>query len=297
MIALPFESARVESFAEDIDLTENARENGFTIYLDGHEGHRGNVLAHAFIGKVQRLILVLNKLERAFVASSARQTDFEIIDADKINPTLLALKPIPRVKGYDPVPVLNWSLGQIEAVGRGHEPDERVSSEIAFDLVKLATRESETGYKAFWISGNAEVVRFDESYRANAEKIARKRVKIEAPNRWRIGISQGAIVGELKRVDDLDADNEFVVVPPVGASRVVCVFPSEMKDKIGNNLFKMVRVTGRLHYGEDSPFPFRVEAATIDQMPKRRKSMSELRGIFAKRDRVSADWGLAFDGF
>lgn len=296
MIALPVESARVESAKEVSDLTENAQKSGFTIYLDGHEGHRGNVLAHAFIGKVHRLILVLNKLERAFVASSTRQTDFEIVDADKVNPTFLALKPVPRVKGYDPVPVLDWSLGQIDAVGRGQEPDDRVSSEIAFDLVKLATHDSETGYKAFWINGNAEAVRFDEAYRANAEKIARKRIEVESPNRWRVGVSQGAIVGELKRVDDLDADNEFIVVPPVGASRVVCVFPSDLKDEIGNHLFKMVRVTGRLHYGEESPFPFRVEAATIDQMPKRRKSMSELRGIFADRERVPADWGVALDG-
>jgi hypothetical protein len=55
----------------------------FTVYLEGHEGHRGNVLAHAFIAKVQRLILVLNKMERAFIDSAFRQTDFEIVGADR----------------------------------------------------------------------------------------------------------------------------------------------------------------------------------------------------------------------
>jgi hypothetical protein len=296
MIALPADSCGVESLPEVSELAENQRQSGFTIYLDGHEGHRGNVLAHAFIGKVHRLILVLNKLERAFVVSGVRQTDFEIVDADKVNPTFLALKPVPRIKSYNPAPALDWSLRQIEAVGRGQEPDDRVGSEIAFDLVKLATHESETGYKAFWINGAAEPVRFDEQYRANALKIARGRVEAEAPNRWRVGVSQGAVVGELKKVDDLDADNEFVVVPPVGPAQVVCVFPAALKDEMGKHLFKIVRVTGRLHYGEESPFPYRVEATTIDPMPKRRKSMRELRGIFAERERIPADWDAALDG-
>lgn len=254
------------------------------------------MLVNAFLGKVQRLILVLNKLERAFIDSAVRQTDFEIIDADKVNPTFLALKPVPRVIGYDPAPVLHWSLGQIEAVGSGEEPDARVTSEIAFDLVKLATHEREGEYKSCWINGATRPVRFNEAYRANAEKIARERVARDAPNLWRVGVAQGSVVGELKKVDDLDAENEFVVEPPVGASRIVCVFPPAMKEEIGSHLFKIVRVSGRLHYGEESPFPYRVEAAKIAQMPKRRKSMSDLRGIFGDRERVQMAWGASLDG-
>ena len=278
-------------------MAEGDRKSGFTVYLDGHEGHRGNVLAHSFVGKVQKLIAILAKLERIYIGAGVRQTDFEIIDADKVNPTFLALKPVPRVKAYDPTAALNWGLRQIEIVGEGQEPDSRVNSEIAFDLVRLATRESETGYKAFWINGAAEAVRFDESYRDNALKVARLRVQLEAPSRWRTGVSNGSVIGKLQKVDDLEAENEFVIVPPVGASRVVCLFPEAMRDKIGQHLFTNVRVTGRLNYGEDSPFPYRVEAAAIDQMPRRRKSISELRGVFADRERVPADWDATLNGF
>lgn len=296
MIALPADSGAVEFDQEVSELTENATKSGFTVYLDGHEGHQGNVLAHAFLGKVRRLILVLNKLERAYVDSSTRQTDFEIVDADKVNPTFLALKPVPRVKSYNPVPVLNWSLAQIEAVGRGEEPDAKVGSEIAYDLVELSTRQRETEYKSFWINGATDPVRFNEEYRENALKIARQRAKAETPTRWRVGVSVGTVVGELKKVDDLDADNLFVVVPPVGPPQVVCEFPSHLREEMGKHLFKIVRVTGRLHYGEESPFPFRVEATTIDQVQKRRKSMRELRGIFAARDHATTDWGSVLDG-
>lgn len=296
MITLRRLPVGLESVPEARKLAENVEKSGFTVYLDGHEGHRGNVLAHSFLGKVHKLIAVLNKLERAYIESPVRQTDFEIVDADKYNPTTLSLKPVPKANSYDPVPTLNWSLQQIDAVGRGVEPDLRVNSEIAYDLVKLATKESETGYRSFWINGNAEAVRFNEDYRENAIRIARQRARLEAPTRWRVGTAQGTVVGELKKVDDLDADNEFVVVPPVGARRVVCTFPEEMRESMRQHLFHVVRVSGHLHYGEESPFPYRVDANAIEAMPKRRKSLASLRGVFADKERVPSDWDVLLNG-
>lgn len=281
-------------------LAEKREKTGFTVYLEGHEGHQGNVLVHAFLGKVHRLVLVLNKLERAFIESSTRQTDFEIVDADKRNPTTLSLKPVPRVLSYNPIPALRWSIEQIEAVGQGQEPDARVGAEIASDLVKLAMRESEYGYKAFWINGHAQAVRFDEEYLANAQRVARERVRKEAPNNWHVGASLGSIVGELKKVDDFDADNEFVVVPPTGPEFVKCVFPESMRAEMGKYLFKMVRVSGALHYGEDSPFPHRVVAneGGIQLYPPtpRRRTFAEMRGMFADREPGTAAWSTLLNG-
>lgn len=294
--ALPLDSRRLESSVEEMKLAENGEKIGFTIYLDGHAGHQGNVLAHSFLNKVRSLILVLNKLERAYINSPVRQTDFEIVDADKFNPTTLSLKPVPRAKAYDPVPTLGWSLEQIGSVGRGAEPDARVSSEIAYDLVKLATKESETGYRAFWINGYADPVRFDDGFRENAINVARARARRETPTRWRVGTSQGTVVGELKKVDDLEAENEFVIVPPVGAKRVVCTFPEAMRAQMGEYLFKIVRVTGHLHYGEEGPFPYKVDASSIVPMPKRRKSLSDMRGIFAGKEQVPTDWETLLNG-
>ncbi len=272
-------------------------ENGeFTVYLDGHEGHRGNVLAHSFLAKIQRLIIVLNKLERAFADVSVRQTDFEIVDADKYNPTTLSLKPVPRNKGYDPIPAIEWGLAQIETVSNGSSPDKKVSSDIAFDLVKLATKDSEFSYRSFWINGRAAPIRFDEEFLRNAERIARDRQKLESPLRWRAGSARGSVVGELKKVDDLEGDNEFVIVPPVGAKRIVCTFSSDLREVMGSYLFKVVKVSGSLHYGEASPFPFRVDATDITEMPRRRKSIRELRGVFSGRDRTNVDWGVLLDG-
>jgi len=245
---------------------------GFTIYLDGHEGHKGNVLASAFLAKASKVILVLNRLERAYIDSRARQTEFEIVGADKRNPTTLSLMPTPTVKSYDPNPALSWGIGQLDLIGRGEEPDERIGGDLAYDIVDLSTKKREHGYKAFWINGHAEAVRFDEDYKLHALRIARARVKRDAPQNWKIGAALGSVVGELKAIDDLESGHEFVVVPPVGASQITCKFPEHLRDQMGDFLFKTVRVNGSLNYDEKSPFPFMVEADAIELMPKRRKT-------------------------
>ncbi|KQU62388.1 hypothetical protein ASG67_04695 [Sphingomonas sp. Leaf339] len=254
------------------------------------------MLVHSYLSKVQRLVLVLNKLERAYINSGTRQTDFEIVGADKRNPTTLSLKPVAKAKAYDPAPALKWSIQQIDAVSHGNDPDPRVDSEIALDLVKLSTKDSEYGYKAFWINGHAEAVKFDDVFCENARRIARQRIESEAPNRWRIGVSQGSVVGELKKVDGLEGDNLFVVVPPIGPDRVVCTFPENMRNEMGQYLFKVVRVVGNLHYSAESPFPFKVEALGIEPVLPRRKPMKSMIGLFAGQEQVPMQWGDLLHG-
>lgn len=275
------------------------QKNFFTVYLEGHEGHQGNVLAYPFVAKVRSLISVLHALERAFVAAPKRKTDFEIVGANKQNPTTLDLKPVPRVPAYDPNPALAWGIEQMRAVGEGKQPDARVPGDIAFDLAKLATKESEYDYRAFWINGYAEAVRFDDDYRANAYIVAKERARQEAPAAWHVGASLGSVVGELKKVDALDAENQFVIVPPTGRA-ITCVFPETMKDELGKFLFKMVKVSGVLHYGEESPFPYRVVVRDhgLEAYPprQRRRTMAQLRGVFAGIPHETADWNALLNG-
>lgn len=271
----------------------------FTVYLEGHDGHRGNVLVHAFLAKVHRLTLVLNKLERAYIDTDTRQTDFEITAADKRNPTTLTLKPVPRIRSYNPEPAFHWAMAQISAVARGEEPDTRVRGEIARDLVKLATKESDDGYKAFWINGHAERVRFDDEFLAKAAMLARERARLESPSAWRVGAASGSIVGQLKAVDDIDDDREFVIVPPTGTDAITCTFPPEMREQMGVYLFKTVKVEGTLHYGESSAFPYRVDAKAggINIYPpyRSRRTLDELRGVFSDLPRNDTDWASLLD--
>lgn len=279
-------------------MAENRDISDFTVYLEGHDGHRGNVLVHSFIAKVQRIVLVLNRLERAYINSRSRHTDFEIVAAEKRNPTMLTLKAVPHIRAYDPKPALHWSIQQIAAVSRGETPDLRVTAEIAKDFVELATKDSEHGYRAFWINGHTEAVRFDDNFLSNATAILRARTYIDASQKWHIGTAKGSVVGELKAIDDLDGNRQFFIVPPTGGRPINCTFPDTMRSQIGTHMFQIVKVSGTLHYGESSPFPFHVDAADggIERFPttERRRTLKEMRGAFSdfERKNLEISWSL-----
>ena len=200
--------------------------------------------------------------------------------------------PVPKTKAYNPAPAFQWSIQQLRTVSEGGTPDKRVRTDVADDLVKLATKESADGYKAFWINGYAEAVRFDETFLANAARIAKERAIMEAPTKWHAGTAHGTIVGELKKVDDLEGNQEFVIVPRTGPDFIRCTFSPDLRDEMGKYLFKTVRVRGMLHYQTTSPFPWRVDAQKIEEYPLRkgRKTLAEMRGIFAEFEKPKPDW-------
>ena len=260
-----------------------AQQGTFTVYLEGQDVRQGNVVAHIFLTKAAKLISVLGALERAYLDVSQRQTDFEIIDAAKVNPTTLTLKAVPKTKNYVPTAAFGWGIHQLRLIADGQQPDDRVKGEIAREIVDLATKQTRDGYKNFWVNGYSEAVRFDDEFLANAQKFAHRRALEEAPGGWRVGISHGSLIGELKKVDDLDGGQQFVIVPKIGPKQVTCTFPVRMRATMGEYLFKVVKVTGKLHYSADSPFPDYIDMSEISTFPAQepRKTLRQMRGMFA----------------
>lgn len=134
----------------------------------------------------------------------------------------------------------------------------------------------------------------------NASRLAVRRLEAERPTSWHVGKSIGSIVGELKKVDDFDHDREFVIVPAVGAAAVTCTFPDSMRTEMGQYLFSIVKVSGILHYGPDSPFPILVEAGEngIEHYPaiKPRRTLAQMRGVFEGREPAEVSWNTLLDG-
>ena len=116
----------------------------------------------------------------------------------------------------------------------------------------------------------------------------------EAPVVWHTGKAIGEVIGELKKVDDLDADNEVVLVPATGPDFIRCTFPEAMKTEIGKFLFKKVKVKGILTYDSLSPHPKKVQILDggISLYPDSASvvKFADLRGIFAGRKRQQVVW-------
>jgi len=274
-------------------MAENGKPKDFTVFVEGHEGHQGNVLGHAYIAKLSKILTILAKMERAYLEAGQRKTDFEIVNADKYNPTTVTFKPVPKAKNYNPFPAFEWSLDQIEVIGKGGKPDNKIKSHHAKDLAELSRESNDQSYRKVWINGNAEPIHFDDNYHINALKLAKRLEEEETPVAWYEGVSQGEVVGRLEKIDNLDADHEFVIVPPIGADQIVCKFPESMEAELGRYVFKMVRVSGKVHYRNDSPHPYKIitKDGGVSLIQPRAKPnqdtlpLRQLRGLFKGAER------------
>jgi len=266
--------------------------------MEGHPGHRGNVLAHAFVTKLQRLLSALGQAERRFTERERRQTDYEISEASKTNPTRVTLHPVPRQKSYDPLPAFGWTYEQLERIAAGKPVDERVDSVLAQTLAEIAEKRREDDYTRFWISGNGTSIALDDQFQVRCQAVVRHRREIERAPTWFKGVSYGSIVGDLRQVADIEGEHQFVIVPPAGAARIQCTFPESQRDKMRDYLWQTVRVNGRLTYDENSPFPTHVEMDTIERVSgeEPRPHLLELRGLFKGLSRDEHDFERMLDG-
>jgi len=258
----------------------------FTIHVDGHPGHRGNVLAHALSSKLQRLLIALAQLERTFSGAGQRQTDYEIVAASKASPTRLMLKPVAKAVNYDPIPAFNWTFEQLERVALGGELDERIDAAVAENLAVLAEKRKEEDYSRLWLSRDGIDILLDESFRENSLKLASARRAKERPLSWFEGESLGSVTGTLRQIGDLEGAYSFVITPIVGPEQIECSFAESDRDRMGKYLFRNVRVHGKLKYRESSPFPHSVEMRNIElASDEGAPHLSELRGIFKDMER------------
>jgi hypothetical protein len=269
-----------------------------TLHIEGHPGHRGNALAHALVEKLRKLLSALGQAERAYIDKPARQTDYEVVDAGKVNPTHLTLHPIPRRMNYDPIPAFEWTFEQIENVALGKDVDERIDATLARTLSEIAKKDHEDDYSNLWISVDDEKVVFDDAFRARSEALASRKTEQERPPEWFAGVSHGSIVGDLLQVADIEGERQFVIIPPLGAGSITCTFPESKREAMRKHLFRTVRVIGKLHYRQDSPFPVQVDmediepASTFEEPPH----LLDMRGLFKGLERSSDDAEAMLNG-
>jgi hypothetical protein len=269
-----------------------------TLHMEGHPGHRGNVLAHALVAKLQRILSALGQAERKFIDHAQRHTDYEISEASKTNPTRMTLHPVGRRASYDPLPALNWTLEQISRIAEGRPTDERVDATLAGTLAEIAEKRREDDYARLWISGNGITVTLDETFKARCQVLVTHRRDVEKAPGWFEGVSYGSVVGDLLQVADIEGEHQFVIVPPAGADRIKCTFPESKRETMRDYLWKTVRVVGRLTYTAKSPFPVHVDmddiqyVSDVDTPPH----LLELRGLFKGVRRGRHDLERLLDG-
>jgi hypothetical protein len=268
------------------------------IHLEGHPGHRGNVIAHALVAKLQRFLSVLAQAGRCFSGQRQRQTEYEVSNARKTNPTEITLHPVPRQINYDPIPAFEWAFDQIERIASGHQVDDRIDDIFAQTLAEIAEKRKEGDYTKLWITKNGVSLTFDDEFRNRSQAIATQKRENQKPQRWFQGTAYGSVVGDLRQVADIEGEHQFVIIPPIGAPRIECTFPEDKREKMGEFLWRTVRVNGRLRYLENTPFPIHVEMEDIELVSEldNPPHLSDLRGLFKGKRRSRHDLGSLLNG-
>lgn len=266
------------------------RPSQVTVFMDGHEGHRGHVLGHVWPERLLKFVGVLSRMERIHASAAARKTDYEIVEVKKVNPTIVEMKPVPRAKNYDPRPAFDWSLNQLRVIAEGELPDPRLDSQTMGMIANLAKKSDPLAYRKFWINGSAEEVIFDDLFEARARTIEIERRRIEQPFKWYEGSALGTLTGSLRYVDDIYGDRRFAIKPSAGPDRVDCIYPPELEGQLRDLLFHTVQVSGKLRYQDDSPHPKSVEVHELKKIDRREAPhLSKLRGLFRDYDRPDND--------
>lgn len=263
--------------------------NDITIHIEGHAGHRGNPLAHALVAKLRLLLTALARAERCYGERGKRSTDYEVIDVGKRNPAHFTLHPIPRVANYDPIPAFDWTIEQFERVASDREIDGRVDALLAKAFEEISNRVNDDDYSRLWLSANGQTIALDEQFHARSAALAATISERETIAPWFSGVSYGSVVGDLREVSDIEGEHQFVIIPPLGAQRINCTFPERKRERMRDYLFRTVRVTGRITYAENSPFPVAIDMDDIEAASdfEKPQHLLELRGIFkdAARER------------
>ena len=254
-------------------------------FIEGSRVHRGNVLAHVLVAKLNKLISALNQFDRKQGGVSQRRADYEVVEAKKYNPTEFTLHPVARVAGFDAAAVMQWSFGELEAVAAGADVDERVDYALAQTLAELSDIPGEIDDGKMWLKLGKRSVSLDQSFRANSLLLAGRRAAIDRPAAWREGASLGSVVGYLSQVGDLEGATKLVITPKIGPDKVECVVRDDDRELVKAHLWTTVRVSGLLHYSEKSPFPFSVDMEEIHSVAQPGRHLLEMRGIFKGKPR------------
>jgi hypothetical protein len=253
--------------------------------IDGSEERHGAIPADAFLAKLRAFITTLYAFDRAFTKRDRRQLDLEIVDLSRSSPGRVAMKARTRAQGYEPNAALEWTFDQIKRIHAGEAIDPTVPREAIDNVIDLASARPaklpELGVMRARFNG--KVIDIDRVLHSRALAIRAQHEELGGVP-WRAGMSRGSLIGHLRGVMDFDGERQFFIMPRSGPYRVQCIFPEELRAKMNEHLFQVVRVVGFLHYNGTSPHPYLLEAEAVDGITPPERHFSELRGLFKDDD-------------
>jgi len=223
-----------------------------TLSMEGRIEDDKHVLLPAFVDKLDSLKKMLNQYDAAL--SGKQTSNFRVVNLSHSSPATIVLQAVPQEEGMIVSETVSGLIDTVKKITSGEVPDN-----IDYSLLSK--------FKDFGKGLGTSISYLSLAAGENVAYIGK-----EFNDQIDIALSEeevchGSVEGLLEAINIHDEKNTFNIYPLVGASRVLCHFPSHLHDDAINAVDRKISVTGLLTYRRGEAFPSSVEVSSIEIYP------------------------------
>jgi hypothetical protein len=240
------------------------------IQLEGSTEDHGHLRLNELIKQLELVASALKHTEQTVTGKDERRVYYRVVDLSHNSPVTCVLEAVPIREESSELSkrVVNNFIKNLRQINTKGRVPSRVDS-IALESYKELGAMLDKNISSIKISNSSVDVTVDKSFNSKVESII-------GPDE----ISNGSLTGNLEWIN-LHNANTFNIYPVVGAKKVKCHFPREMKETVISAIDKYVRVYGELRYKSRDNFPYAMNVEDLEILPDDNDlpNLFDLRGI------------------
>lgn len=245
----------------------------FTIILEGSEIDSGKLRLEEFMQGLIAITEALKETERRLGGYGKSKIQYKIVHLSQESPATITVEPILEVVSKDamrvsPRETINTFVSNLSMIRRLKMIPENLDYE-SLQKYRQVGELRKTHISHITIKNGRKKVEIDEKFRKNIAKA--------------IGedeYEEGSLSGILETIN-IHGKNKFYIYPIIGPKKILCVFPTEMKNDVKKALYERVEVEGTLRYKSWDRFPYAINVKRIEIYPSddNLPTFSELVGV------------------
>jgi hypothetical protein len=251
----------------------NNTSNLITIKVEGFDSENGHVRADEFVGELERLLIVLNGVDRLVGNTGHPTLYYRIVSLRHGSPVSVTLEPVVRPTIHKPAKDFigirhHRFFSELEAIREDRPLSAEMDEQLLEHLLDLSGTENKT-FKSVTIQNGASHIKLDSQFEQNLKKILGE-----------YDASYGGVEGKMDTANIHGYARRFWIYPVIGASKIRCDFLPGTSDQIKAALGSYVRVEGVKHFRPQSPYPFRISVKELTIIKDTKPvSLKDLGGV------------------
>lgn len=246
--------------------------NRITLQIEGSPEDKGHPRLADLIKQLEIFQKALAQTERMVTGNEEREVYYRVVDLSHQSPATFVLEGVtlkPKSDKTLPAKTNSTFLKVLRQIKRGSVSEDVDAStlvcykELTSPIIK--NNLSKVNIK----NGRGKPIELDTKFRDKIEKI--------------IGddeLMAGSATGRLEWLN-IHNKNLFNIYPVIGASKIVCKFPTSLRPTVIEAIDKDVVVFGILRYRQRDKFPYSMDVKEIEIMPfyEEEPTLWSLRGV------------------